>query len=62
MTKRVWHMRARQRFQWEPPASSPGHTGGTEPIYVHDRAALTRSVLGNTQRPNVTFDRTIRPQ
>ena len=50
-----------KRFQWEPPEPSPGHTGGAEPVYVHDRAALMRSVLGNTQRPKVTFDRTIRP-
>ena len=47
-------------IQWEPPEPSPG-TGGAEPVYVHDRAALMRSVLGNTQRPKVTFDRTIRP-
>eukprot|EP00966_Prymnesium_polylepis_P245414 5677696-Prymnesium_polylepis.1 len=40
-------------IQWEPPAPSPGHTGGNDPVYVHDRAALLRSVLGNPQRPSV---------
>ena len=49
-------------IQWEPPEPSPGHTGGAEPVYVHDRAALMRSVLGNTQRTKVTFDRTGQPQ
>ena len=49
-------------IQWGPPASSPGHTGCSDPVCVHDRAALLRSVLGNPQRPSVTFDRTIRPQ
>eukprot|EP00966_Prymnesium_polylepis_P142906 3299334-Prymnesium_polylepis.1 len=51
-----------KRLNWEPPESSPAHTGRKEPVYVHDRAALMRRVLGNPQRPSVTFDRTIRPQ
>eukprot|EP00966_Prymnesium_polylepis_P234355 5420845-Prymnesium_polylepis.1 len=42
-----------KRLHWEPPESSPAHTGGKKPVFVHDRAALMRSVLGNPQRPSV---------